>query len=95
MKIFEQVVIDKVRLTIRKTGHESQWITLCETDIYEVEKFLKKLINDQHFDAFLSGPRTGIDIREEKNSKNGKSISISFRGLDPEQTKQLIINYIL
>lgn len=94
MKIFEQIIIDKVRLTLRKAGFKDEWITLCECTMPEVEKYLKDLINKQEIDLFASGPRTGIDIREEKNSKNGKSISISFRGIDPPELKELIVNAI-
>lgn len=94
MRIFEQVVINKVRLQIRKQGEPTEYLTLCETTIDEVYKAITALLESKPVSPLLNGRVTGIDIREEINSKNGKSKSLSFRGMSPLETKNLIINAI-
>ena len=94
MKIYEKNPLHLVRIQINKIGDTCQYLTFCETTPQEVEEMCKTVIEAQNISPFLMGQKTRIDIRESWGGKNGKSKSISFRGLDTKTTLNLIINHI-
>lgn len=94
MIIYEQKPTHLVRIQINKIGDVSQYLTFCETTPQEVEEMCKVVIEAQKISPFASGPKTRIDMRESWGGKNGKSKSISFRGLDTNTTLELIINHV-
>jgi hypothetical protein len=94
MKIYAHTPQILVRLQIAKQGEDTQYLTLVDTTAKEVEEFCKKVISSQKIDIFATGLRTSINIREATGGDNGKSKSISFRGLNPKQTLQLLITHI-
>jgi hypothetical protein len=94
MKIYEQKPTHLVRIQISKIGDNTQYLTFCETTPPEVEEMCKSVIEAQKLSPFASGNKTRIDIRESWGGKNGKSKSISFRGLDTKTTLELIINHV-
>jgi hypothetical protein len=53
---------------------------------------VKNIIEAQNISPFEKGIITNIEFREAKGSVNGKSISLSFKGLEPIQVKELILN---
>jgi hypothetical protein len=94
MKIYQQTPNVYIRLQIVKLGEETQYITLIETDRKEVEKMITDIITKQNLSPFQTGKMTQIMIREATGGKNGKSKSLSFRGLSTKQTLDLIVNEI-
>lgn len=92
--IYEQKPTHLVRIQINKIGDVSQYLTFCETTPQEVEEMCKYVIEAQKLSPFAEGNKTRIDIRESWGGKNGKSKSISFRGLDTKTTLELIINHV-
>tara|TARA_R110000868_G_scaffold131960_4_gene342358 strand:- start:2037 stop:2327 length:291 start_codon:yes stop_codon:yes gene_type:complete len=94
MKIYEQKPNYLVRIQISKNDEESQYITLCETTPEDVEKMCIAVIDSLNLSPFIEGRRTSINIRESADGKNGKSRSISFKGLNPEEAMKQIINHI-
>lgn len=92
MKIYEQIPTYLVRVQINKIGDERQYVTFCETTPDEVEEMCKRVIEEQKLSPFEGGHRTRIDIRECLGAKNGKSRSLSFRGLDTATTLKLILD---
>jgi hypothetical protein len=42
----------------------------------------------------VGGKVTNIEIREAKGGQNGKSVSLSFKGLSPKKVKELIIKHL-
>ena len=90
MKIYNPTPDKLVRINIKKQGEKTHFITLCETTPKEVMDFVKGIIMDQRLSPFEKGKVTNIEIREAIGGKNGKSISISFKGLSPAETKFLI-----
>lgn len=54
--------------------------------------YVKKLIEKQNISIFETGKLTNVEIRVGEGKQNGKSISVSFRGLEPKQVHDLIIN---
>jgi len=94
MKIYEQTPNYLVRIQIIRIEEETQYLTLCETTPQEVEEMCKRVVESQNLSPFEKGNRTRIDIRESLGGKNGKSISISFKGLDTKKTLNLILAHL-
>ena len=83
-----------MRVNIKKQGEQTEFITLCETTQQDAFEFIKRLIESEGISPFAKGKVTNIEIREAKGSENGKSISLSFKGLEPKEVYLLIINNI-
>lgn len=83
-----------VRLQIIKQGEETKYINLCETNMKEVEEYVKKVISSVPISPFSKGRLTSINIREAIGGKNGKAKNISFKGLDTQSTYALLINHL-
>lgn len=84
-----------IRVNIKKQGIKTEYITLCETTQNDCLYFIKQVIEKQNISPFQKGNITNIEIREAKGAINGKSISISFRGLEPKEVHKLILNELL
>ena len=84
-----------LRINIKKLGEKTEFITLCETTQKECNDFIKGIIQKQNISPFVKGRVTNVEIMEAKGAENGKSISLSFRGLEPKEVYKLIINEIL
>lgn len=81
-----------IRLQITQQGKATEYISLQDTTQGQVIEWTKKLIIDNcTTDPFDTGRKTSVNIRHFLGGKAGKSVSISFRGMTPEQTKALII----
>ena len=91
MKIYAPEPKDLIRLQICRQLEDTEYITLCECTIPEVIQHLSKLIEKQKIPVFVKGKKTSINIRNALGGKNGKSTSVSFYGLSPKETKELII----
>lgn len=92
MKIFQTPEAPYLmRVNIKKQGDKTEYVTLCETSQQNCFEFIKKLIQEQNLSIFESGRKTNVEIREANGSKNGKSVSISFKGLSPLKVKEIIV----
>lgn len=83
--------LELVRVTVRKTGHKTESLTLEDTTPAQFLAWAKLLIETQQISPFEGGYKTAIEAREYAEKQNGKTTSISFHGLDPEKVKALII----
>lgn len=92
MRIYEHHPSHLVRIHITKINDTPQYLTFCETTPIEVEDFIRSIIEAEKLSPFHTGHRTRIDIRESWGGKNGKSKSLSFKGLDTKSTLELILN---
>jgi hypothetical protein len=92
MKIYTPIPIHLVRVTISKLNEETFYINLCETTQERAMEVIKGIIDDEKISVFQDGHRTRIDFRNCIGAKNGKSKAISFRGLSPKDTYNLIVN---
>jgi hypothetical protein len=81
-----------MRINIKRQLDKTEHITLCEATQQGCYDFIKALIEKQNLSVFQTGKLTNIEIREAFGSENGKSISLSFKGLSPVNVKQLILN---
>ncbi len=94
MKIYNPPVIDPpylLRVNIKKQGEQTEFITICETTQSKCLFFIAEIIKEQNISPFQKGKVTNVEIREAKGSVNGKSVSLSFKGLEPKKVKELII----
>ncbi len=92
MKIYTKKPDSIIRISIFQQGFKREYLTLCEASFEQVFTYLKALIEGQHLSIFETGKKTSITVREASGSKNGKSINLSFRGLTPKETLDLITN---
>lgn len=83
-----------IRVNIKKQGEETEFITLCETTQNEVFNFISGIIEKQNISPFVKGKVTNVEIREAQGRENGKSISLSFKGLEPKDVYALILKNI-
>lgn len=94
MRIYEHNPQIIIRLQIVKQGDPVEYLSLQDTSMEEVETIVKELVIKQNLSPFAKGKRTAVNIRPFVGAKAGKQKSISFIGLSPKQTLNLILNYI-
>lgn len=94
MKILKKEPISYIHLSILKTGEKTEYVSIAEATSTEVQAMVKKVIQSQTLSVFEKGFRTKVNVREYVGSKAGKCVSLSFRGLSPAKTKELITKYI-
>ena len=94
MKIYKYEPKDLIRLMITSQLEKTEYLNLCETTISEVKELCEKAIAEKMISPFTSGKKTSINIREAIGAKNGKGLNISFRGLTPTETLEIILNKI-
>ena len=92
MKIYKRKPLYLIRANIRKQGEKTQIITFCETTMPELKEKLKEIVKP-HINPFEEGKRTSVDIREAEGGNNGRSETISFKGLNVEETAKIILEY--
>ena len=83
-----------MRINIKKQGYQTEFITLSDTTQDDVFIFIKAIIEREKISPFVKGKVTNVEIRESKGSVNGKSVSLSFKGIEPKKVYELIINQI-
>ena len=93
MKIYKHEPTYVIRVRVTQKGKKSENITLCETTPQEVEGMCVKAIESLNLPNFSKEYSTSINIRESHGT-NGKSITISFKGLTPSETIKLITNQV-
>jgi hypothetical protein len=92
MKIYQQTPLKLIRVQIVKAGEPTQYITLYETTMGKVENMVKEIILKQNLSPFERGKVTQVLIREATGAINGKSKSVSFRGLSTQQVLGLVVD---
>ena len=68
-----------------------EYLSVIDGTQFEFYDFAKNLIDSQNLSIFQKGRVTAIDIREAVGSKNGKTKTLSFKGLTPKQVKELFL----
>lgn len=93
MKIYQHIIKPIVRLQIIQQGSKTEYLNLTECTSLEALNELKEVMKP-HVEPFTKGFSLAINIRESIGSKNGKSISFSFKGLNPQQVLNIIVKHI-
>ena len=92
MRIHKPQPAPKVlRINIKKQLVKTEILTIEDCIQSEFLEYVKKLIEAQNLSIFQTGKLTNIEIREGQGTMNGKSVSISFKGLEPIEVKNLIV----
>jgi len=92
MRIYKPILQPKVlRINIKKQLVKTEILTIEDCTQSEFLEYVKKLIEAQNLSIFQTGKLTNIEIREGQGTMNGKSVSISFKGLEPIEVKNLIV----
>jgi len=92
MKIYKHAPVDVIRISITKGKEKTMYLSLIDTTAFEVEVFIKDVVSkSDKCTPWVEGLSTSITIREAKGGKNGKSKSLSFRGLSPQETYDLLV----
>lgn len=94
MKIYKHDYIFYIRLTIKRRGDKNLYIPLVETNLNETEAMLQTAIRSAKIDPLAKCNTTTIEMREATGGQNGAYRQISFKGLSPQETFDLITNYI-
>jgi len=90
MKIYNPKPIEIIRLSILKKDEKTEYINFTNVEHNECIVKIKSLLQSQNLDQFIKGASTRIDFRHCVGGENGKSISISFKGMNPGQVKKLL-----
>jgi hypothetical protein len=92
MKLYTPPPPDQVlRVCIKKQGHKAQYLTICDCTQRELYNHVKNLIEAQKLSVFQTRRQTNVQIREAIGANNGKAISLTFKGLDPDKVSELIV----
>ncbi len=94
MKLYEPRPDDVLRISIHKQGEKVEYLTVCEVTQVEAYNQLRSLIEGENISVFEGGRVTTIRLREAIGGKNGKTVSLSFKGITPKKTLDLILNYL-
>lgn len=96
MKIYKKEPDKIVRVEIYRVKEKREYVNLIDTSVKEVKRFIIQVIEEQNISPFVSGYKTSIQIREAEGGRwaKGKGESLSFRGLSPQQIKDLVIQSI-
>lgn len=94
MKIYKHVHTFYIRLTFKRRGDKVLYLPLIETTLDETETMLQKAIRSTKIDPLIKCNTTTIEMREATGGINGDYRAISFKGLSPEETRNIIIKHI-
>jgi len=84
-----------MRVNIKKQGVQTEFLTFCDASQQEVYDFIKETIEKEELSPFLKGRVTNIEVREGKGKENGKSVSLSFKGLEPVEVKEILLKELI
>ena len=90
MKIYEPKPLHLIRLTISKKDEETKYLNFTEVSQQECMKIVTSIIEELKLSVFQSGVNTRMDFRDCIGSKNGKCLSVSFKGLNPTELQKLL-----
>jgi hypothetical protein len=82
-----------IRINIKQQSEKTEHITVYETTLDECYNFTLSILNQQKMMPNVR-MRTTVEFREALGGENLKTISLSFHGLNPKQTKELLLKYI-
>ena len=91
MKIYEPKPLHLIRLTITKKDFETKSLNFIDTTQQDCIENVISIIEDLKISVFMGGNLTRMDFRDCIGGKNGKSKSISFKGLNPDDLYNLLI----
>lgn len=94
MKLYQYEPPDLIRVNIKKQGVTTEHLSFSEITQQEMYDFVKQLILQQNLSIFATGHAVNVEFRESIKGINGKAVSFSFKGMQPSQVKELILQNI-
>lgn len=94
MKIYKHDYIFYIRLTIKRRGDKNLYIPLVDTNLNETEAMLQSVIRGAKIDPLAKCNTTTIEMREATGGQNGAYRQLSFKGLSPQETFDLITKHV-
>ena len=91
MKLYKHEPKSLIRVAITKKEHESIYLTFSETTPEQCLKNIENLLSKIKVSPIQERYRTRIDIRHAIGGSNGKSMSISLKGITPKEIEELFI----
>ena len=92
MKLYNPVVPVIMRVNIKKQPLKTEHVAIDDAGQVEVLNWIKVLIEKEDLSIFATGKITTVEVRIAVGGENGKTMSFAFKGLDPLQVKQLILD---
>lgn len=91
MKLYKHEPKSLIRVAITKKEHDSIYLTFAETTPEQCLKNIEVLLSQVKVSPIQEKYRTRIDIRHAIGGSNGKSMSISVKGITPKEIEELFI----
>lgn len=91
MKIYKHEPKSLIRVAITKKEHDSIYLTFAETTPEQCLKNIERVLSKIKVSPIQEKYRTRIDIRHAIGGSNGKSMSLSVKGIEPKEIEELFI----
>jgi|688.fasta_scaffold285132_3 hypothetical protein len=91
MKLYKHEPKSLIRVALTKKEHESIYLTFSETTPEQCLKNIEDLLSKIKVSPIQEKFMTRIDIRHAIGGSNGKSMSISLKGITPKEIEGLFI----
>lgn len=82
------------RINIKRQGEQTEHIAVAEVEQMDLYDWIKNLIEWTQLSVFAGGNLLTIEIRESLAGKNGKVVSLSFKGMSVLEVKDLLLKNI-
>lgn len=91
MKLYKHEPKSLIRVALTKKEHETIYLTFAETTPEQCLKNIEDLLSKMKVSPIQERYMTRIDIRHAIGGSNGKSMSISLKGVTPKEIEILFI----
>jgi hypothetical protein len=91
MKLYKHEPKTLIRVTLTKKEHDTIYLTFAETTPEQCLKNIEDLLSKIKVSPIQEKNMTRIDLRHAIGGSNGKSMSISLKGITPKEIEGLFI----
>ena len=91
MKLYIKDTVKVFRVQISQKGFKTEYVTFYDCTQQECIDQLQNIISSQNLSIFQKGYKTSLIVRE--GQYNSKAKSISFKGLNPKETLDVIVEH--
>lgn len=94
MKLYKPEPPLVLRIAIKKAGEETKYLSVTDISQKQFVIWATKQLSTLQISVFTSALKLSISVRESVAGINGKSKSISLRGVSTEQVYNLLLKGI-
>ena len=92
MRLYQRKAEDIIRIRITQLGLPTEYFTVWECTMEEAHIHFQKVLANPKLPMQKSDKVvTSVQIRDSNDGKLGKAKTVSFKGLTPKQTKEILI----